>query len=165
MIYEKMKTPSRQDAVRLTRNEKMAMIELAYVATVVSEMTADIPERLAMVENGQERMAQISMDIDSMLNDLRLTIPEDHRMHLHNTAKDYEMRLVPRLTPSSSNVLLQKEEFRTLVDSARAKCMDCSEDQETCKQCKLYHQLLVYLPLDDYMGGFLCPYNGREWGN
>ena len=163
-ITKKILEPSRYDAVRLTRSEKLSMIVLCYVATCLDDLQKEIPDRLGMVENGQERMKELADKSDALLNDVRLTIPMNQRMNLQNTANDFEMRLAPKLKPETTNVLMTKNEFKELVDIARTKCRDCTEDDMTCEKCRLYKLLTAILPLEDY-SGMLCPYNMGEWGN
>lgn len=164
-ITKEMLSPSREDAVRLNRQEKMGMIVLAYSATIVDDLQHEIRDRLAMVQDGEERMRKLSEETDSLLNDLRLTIPVNQRMSLQNTAQDYEIHLVPKATPSETSVVMQKEEFKELVDIARVKCRECTDDGDTCTKCRLYQLLTVLLPLDNYDNGLLCPYNMGEWAN
>lgn len=165
MIVKKQVGESRADAVRLTRTEKMGMILLAHAATTLDDLQADFSGRLGMVENGAERLKKLSEDTDSLLNDLRATVPQNQRMHLQNTAMDYEMRLAPKAQPSETNVIMDKEEFREIVECARAKCVDCTMDDEECSNCKLFQLLTVVLPMDDYHYGAMCPYNLAGWGN
>lgn len=164
-ITKEMLSPSSDDAVRLTRQEKMGMITLAYVATVLEDMQTELKDRLGMVEFGEHTMRKMAQDCDELLNELRLTIPIEQRMNLQNTAQDYEVRLTPKATPSKTSVVMQKDEFKEIVDFARARCVDCMESDESCMKCKLYKLLTVLLPLDDYHNGMLCPYNMGEWAN
>lgn len=162
---QKVLQPSRNDAVRLTRIEKMAMLQLAYVATVLEELQNDLGDRLEKINQGAEKMHVLASGSDEILNDLRLTVPMNQRMSLQNTAMDYEMRLTPKLTPMSTNVIMDKDEFKEIVDIARTKCHDCTEDSNTCTKCRLFKLLTSILPLEDYDGGLLCPYNLGEWAN
>lgn len=164
-IVQKVLQPSRDDAVRLTRIEKMAMLQLAYVATVLEELQNDLGDRLEKIDQGAEKMHVRASGSDEILNDLRLTVPMNQRMSLQNTAMDYEMRLTPKLTPMSTNVIMDKDEFKEIVDIARTKCHDCTEDSNTCTKCRLFKLLTSILPLEDYDGGLLCPYNLGEWAN
>jgi len=164
-IMKKLLEPSRDDAVRMTRTEKMAMIVLAYVATVFDEMREELGERLTTVEEGTEKIEILAKISDELLHDLRATIPIEQRINLQNTAKDHEMRLVPKMTPTTTNVIMGKEEFRELVDHARAECRECTKDEKECGECSLFKLLTSVLPLDDYENGMLCPYNLGEWGN
>ncbi len=157
--------PSREDAVRMTRREKMSMILLCHAAGALEDLLKDLGPRLKMVEGGAERLKEAAEATDWVLAELRRTLPMNQRMNLQNTAADYEMRLSPKATPWKTTVVMQKEEFRDLVDAARAKCVDCSETDETCEACKLFQLLTVVLPMDDYSNGLLCPYNLREWAN
>lgn len=164
-IVKKQLAPSREDAVRLTRTEKMAMLSLAHAATVLEDLGTELKGRLGMVRQGEDRLHILSGGADELLNDLRLTVPENQRMHLQNTAMDYECRIVPKATPGTTNVIMEKEEFRALIDWARLKCRECAEDDEECRKCGLYMLLTSVLPLDDYHNGMLCPYNLGEWAN
>ena len=165
MIVLKQLHPSRDDAVRLTRNGKMAMILLAHTASVLEDLNADIGDRLDMIEDGHERLHMLAEESDRLLNDVRLTIPIEQRKNLENTCRDYEMRTMPKSTPSVTNVLMHKDEFKELVDYARTKCRDCTEDDEECEKCGLFRLLSSVLPLDDYHHQYLCPYNLGKWGN
>ena len=164
-ITREMLSPSRADAVRINRSEKMSMIVLAYAATILEDLKADLADRLTMIDDGAGRMAEVSEKVDSLLIDLRATIPVNQRMNLQNTANEYEIRLSPKMTPFKTNVVMQKEEFKDLVDLARDKCRDCTDSDEECEKCKLFRLLTVLVPLEDYHDGMLCPYNLGEWAN
>lgn len=164
-ITKQMLSPSRDDAVRLNRSEKMAMITLAYVATCLEDLQGDLSERLKMVPEAPEVLNAVSKDTDKLLDALRMTIPVEQRMNLQNTAQEYECRLTPKMTPTKTSVVMQASEFKELVDLARAKCVDCMDSDEECEKCKLFRLLTVVLPLEDYHDGMLCPYNMGEWGN
>lgn len=165
MIVRKLMNPSRADAVRLRRNEKITILHLIYAVTILEEALEEIPERLDMVNDGRGRIQRIAGFANALLNDLRVTIPEDQRMGIQNTAGDYEIRLVPQATPSENNVIMAKEEFRALVDSARVKCMDCTLDETECEQCELFRLLTSILPMEDYHALNLCIYNVGKWTN
>ena len=164
-IVRKKLYPSREDAVRMTRSEKLSMLMLAYAATVLEDLMTEMPDRLAMVDGGTDRLKKLSEETDELLNDLRLTIPMNQRESLERTAEDYEMRMIPKATPSKTNILMMKEEFRGLIDVARTKCRECTEDDESCTKCDLYNLLTCVLPLDDYHSVLLCPYNLGGWKN
>jgi hypothetical protein len=142
----------------------MSMIVLAYAATIFEDLKKDLADRLEMVEDGKERLMELSEKTDRLLQDVRLTIPENQRMNLQNTASDFEIRLSPKLTPYKTNIIMQKDEFKELVDIARTKCRECTEDDESCEACELFQLLTVLLPLEEY-DGMLCPYNLGEWGS
>ena len=165
MIVKKSMDPSREDAYRMTRREKQAMIMLAHSATVLDDLQKELSDRLAMIPDGMERMHKLAHESDDVLHEVRLTIPMEQRKSLENTCMDYEMRITPKHTPSVTNVVMEKEEFRALVDFARTKCTDCTEDDESCNKCGLFRVLTSVLPLDDYHHQYLCPYNMGRWGN
>lgn len=162
-IVRQQLAPSREDAVRITRPEKTAMLLFSYAAAILEELPKDIGGRLGMVEDGEARLKKISDEASELLSDVRMTIPMNQRQNLVNTIDDYEARFVPKAVPFKSNVLMQSEEFRELVDCARARCRECTDSDEECEACKLYQLLTAVLPLDDYHGMMLCPYNLGEW--
>jgi len=164
-LIKKEVRESRPDAVLLTRIEKMAIILFDHTATNMDDFLVDLADRLDMVENGKERMKELSEKADNLFNDLVVTIPRNQRKQLQNTISDYEMRLAPKFQPSMTTVIMEKEEFRDLVDCARAKCMECTLDDHECEKCRLYKLLTSILPLEDYHDTMLCPYNVGKWGN
>lgn len=158
-------TPSRPDAVELKRDEKMVLTFLTNTASALAETKDGLWDRLGMIEGGREKMNQVVTDALDLLQEIRMTIPERQRKSLARTAQDYEIRLTPKFTPSAHNVVVEKEDFRKLVDAAQVKCRECVDDCEECKRCSLYQLLTVVLPLDSYDGVMLCPYNMAVWAN
>lgn len=165
VIVKKLQDPSRPDAVRLRRDEKSAMLRLMYVATVLDDLPKDIAERLEMIPDGKTRMVDAARLTDQLLNELRVTVPENQRMNIQHTAEDYEMRLAPRATPHETNVIMTRDEFKRLVDKARAQCRECILDDEECNGCELFQLLTEFLPMDSYHSIHLCPYNLGKWKN
>jgi len=157
--------PSRSDAKDLTRREKACLTFLMNAASALMEAKDDLSDRLTMIDGGQELMDTVANGAVKLLTEVRMTIPERQRTSLANTAKDYEMRLVPKMTPSKTCVVVQKEDFRHMVDAAQVKCRDCTEMNEDCHKCELFQLLQVVLPLEAYDTTFLCPYNTAEWEN
>lgn len=157
--------PSREDAMELRRNEKTCLTFLTNAVSALAETKDELSDRIAMIDGGQERIERLVTDSLDLLNDVRMTIPERQRLNLVNTARDYEIRLVPKLKPGSHNVIVEKEDFRRMVDAAQVKCRECVDDCEECKKCDLYQLLTVILPMDNYDGVMLCPYNMATWEN
>lgn len=156
--------PSREDAWDMTRHEKMSLTFLMNATSALIDAKTDLGKRVEKL-GMTEKLKEIADGTVDLLESIRTTIPEKQRTSLMHTSMDYEMRLVPKMTPSKTCVVLMKEEMRTLVDAAQAACLECTgtfEDSEKCNLCQL---LKTILPMDSYEGTFLCPYNGREWGN
>ena len=141
------------------------MILMAHAATTLDDLRKDLGERLKMIDGGVEELDELSKRTDALLDELRQTIPENQREHLQRTGMDYDMRLMPKLSPMTTNVILTKEEFRTMVDCARAKCTDCTLDDNECATCKLFQLLTSVMPMDEYHHDMLCAYNLAMWGN
>ena len=141
------------------------MLRLMYVATVLEDLPTDLSERLEMIPNGIGRMNDAAELTDQLLQELRVTVPENQRMNIQHTAEDYEMRLAPKATPHDTNVIMTRDEFKELVDSAREKCKECTLDDQECEGCKLFRLLTCFLPMDNYHSVFLCPYNLGKWKN
>ena len=157
--------PSRTDARDLTRNEKMLVTFLTNTVSALAETKDGLTDRVAMIDGGQEMLDSLVENSLKLLEQVRLTIPERQRRSLARTANDYEIRLTPKFTPATHNVVVEKEDFRKLVDAAQVKCRECVDDCEECRKCELYQLLTVILPLDSYDGVMLCPYNMAEWAN
>lgn len=161
----KFARPSREDAWELKRDEKMVMTFLQNTVSAIAETKDIMADRIARIDGGPELMDKLVNDSNELLGRVRETIPERQRMSFARTAKDYEIRLVPKFTPMTHNVVVEKEDFRKLVDAAQIKCRECVDDCEECRKCDLFQLLTVVLPLDSYEGTMLCPYNMAEWAN
>jgi hypothetical protein len=157
--------PSRDDAWDVTRPEKLSVLFLMNTVSSMMDSRDELKDRVSRIDGGPEMMDTMVTTSERLLNEIRRTIPERQRHSINNISKDMEMRMVPKATPSKTMVLMQKEEFRALVDAAQIKCRECTDDNEECKNCSLYLLLLVILPMDRYDGTFLCPYNARDWEN
>lgn len=157
--------PSRTDAKDMTRREKASLTYLMNATSALVEAKEDLAERLEMIDGGAEMMEQLADGSVKLLTEVRKTIPERQRTSLANTANDYEMRLVPKMTPSRTCVVVQKEDFRQLVDAAQEKCTACAELNEDKHKCELFKLLQNVVPLEAYDTTILCPYNRAEWEN
>ena len=161
----KFARPSRDDAWDLKRNEKTALTFLTNTVRALTDGKNVLAGRLSRIEDGQEMIDRLVADSHELLERVRETIPERQRLNLVRTANDYEIRLVPKYTPGTNNVVVQKDDFRQLVDAAQIKCRECIDDCNECRKCKLFKLLTVILPMDTYDGTLLCPYNLAEWEN
>lgn len=159
----KRPTNSRDDAMRMTRNEKILMLYMMHSVGIIECISTDMSERLSMIEKGQERAKKLCEDANALLEELRVTIPMNQRIGLENIAADNEIRIVPSATPSEKSVLLDKDSYKELVESARIRCRDCADDDFECEHCELYQLLTVISPMDNYNGLHLCPYNLARW--
>lgn len=157
--------PSREDAWDVTRQEKMSILFLMNTVSAMMDSQDELKDRVSRIDGGPELMDAMVGSSEKLLTEIRRTIPEDQRMSINNISKDMEMRMVPKMTPSKTTVLVQKEDFRQLVDSAQVKCRECTDDSEQCRACGLFKLLKVVVPLDNYDGTFLCPYNMAGWEN
>ena len=157
--------PSRDDAWPVTRTEKMSVLFLMNTVSAMMDSRDELKDRVSKIDGGPEMMDTMVTVSEKLLTEIRQTIPTDQRHNINNVSKDMEMRMVPKATPSKTTVLVQKEEFRTLVDAAQEKCRECTETNEDSRKCKLCQLLMVILPMDSYDIGFLCPYNARDWEN
>lgn len=157
--------PSREDAWDITRSEKLCILFLMNTVSAMIDSKKDLADRVSRIEGGPELMETMVNSAEKLLTEVRRTIPERQRVSLSNVAKDMEMRLAAKAMPHRTTVLLEKEEFRELVDSAQVKCRECTEYSETCGNCKLFQLLKVVVPLERYDGTLLCPYNMAGWEN
>ena len=164
-MKEPFAIPSREDAWDVTRKEKMSILFLMNTVSAMMDSRDELRDRLSRIEGGQELMDTMCESAQKLLTEIRKTIPNAQRHNINNVSKDMEMRMVPKATPSKTTVLVQKEEFRTLVDAAQAKCRDCADTPEEAEKCELFKLLKVVIPLDRYTGTLMCPYNEIGWVN
>ena len=155
--------PSRDDAWAVNRREKLSILFLMNTVSAMIDAKEDLKDRVSRIDGGPEMMETMASTAEKLLSEIRRTIPTEQRHNINNISKDMEMRMVPKATPTKTTVIMGKEEFRSLVDAAQAKCHDCVDDNEESRKCELFKLLTVVLPMDSYSIGNLCPYNAAGW--
>ena len=148
---------------RLVRNEMTAVRMLLAALSTTLYAQKDLAARLECVPDGNRRMRLAVGGLRAICDDLVGTISRSQCQQIWGTMKDFEMRLLPKLTPGSTNIIMTKEQGKQLLDCARWKCHDCIEDGESCRKCELYKLLEATTPMDDYGNGMICPYSLAEW--
>lgn len=151
-----------KDRERMNRGEYEAMRCLLGAVSYTAHAHDDLAKRLECIPSGIQRMNLALGAIRALADDLVGTMPAGQCRQLQNTMKDMEIRMVPRMTAMSQNVILDKELARGLFDVAMEKCHGCVEDAESCRKCSLYRVLESTLPLQDY-DRLICPYSISEW--
>lgn len=151
-----------KDCERMKRDEYEAMRCLMGAVSYTAHADADLQKRLECVPGGKQRMKMLLGSMRAIADDLVGTMPQSQCRQLRNTMKDMEIRMVPKLSPMSRNVILDADLAKGLVDAAQEKCHGCVENAEECRNCSLYKVLEGFLPLSDY-SGLLCPYSVSEW--
>ena len=148
---------------RLVRHEMDDIRMLLAGLMTIGYSREGLQQVFDMVPGGHERFNQVLAPLEDFCADVVGVINKKQCLHIHNTMKDFEMRLVPKLTPLSLNVIMTAEEVKQLIECARWQCKDCVEDAESCQKCKLYQLLTGFIPLDDDGERFVCPYGDAEW--
>ena len=148
---------------RLVRNEMQAVRMLLAGLSTVGYAKDDLKDVMGLVPNGNRRLKMALGQLTSVTNDIIGVISIAQCRQIQGTMKDFEMRLVPKLTPANRCLVLTKEEGMELIDCAREKCRMCTEDGNSCKKCRLYKFLEAAIPKDDYGDGLICPYSLAEW--
>lgn len=151
------------DCERLMRSELTAVRMLLAALSSATYAKEDLDDRLKCVPHGRERFRLALGGLRAVCDDLIGTISRSQCKQIYGTMKDFEMRLLPKLTPGSTNIIMTKEQGKDLLDCARWKCHDCVEDGERCRECQLYKVLEATTPLDDYGDGMICPYALADW--
>ncbi len=152
-----------EDCERLRRTEMNGLrLLLAHLSTA-AYVQDDLTERLKCIPDGNRRLKMAVGGLRAVCDDVIGTITKAQARQIYGTMKDYELRLVPKLTPSSVNIILTKEQGMDLMDIAKEKCPGCVETSETCRGCRLYKIFEATTPLDDYGDGLICPYSLAEW--
>ena len=151
-----------KDCIRMNRREFEAMRWILVAMHFSGEAAEELRERLKMIPDGEERMADGLKKVNDVLEDLIGTMTVTQCRQVRNSQGDMVMKLQPRLSPNSTNVLWEKEIARGLIDVAREKCRDCVEDGKSCMQCPLYKLLEAISPMQEY-SDLQCPYALSEW--
>jgi len=152
-----------EDCERLNRGEFEAVRCLLGAVSYTAHAKDDLKKRLECLPSGKQRMSMVLGGLKAIADDLIGTVPTGQCRQLRNTMQDMDMRMVPKMTRMSTNVILEKEVAKGLVDAAMEKCRGCVEGPEEGRKCALYTVLESFLPLDNYENGMLCPYSMSEW--
>ena len=148
---------------RLVRSEMTSVRMLLAMLSVAEYAKEDLKAPLDRVPHGNRQLRMACGLMRSVVNKMIDTISTSQCKQLYGTMKDFEMRLLPKLTPGSTNMIMTKEEGMELMDIARWKCHSCAEDGESCRSCRLYKILEATTPMDSYGDGLMCPYALAEW--
>ena len=151
------------DCERLKRSEMTAVRMLLAHLSSAQYAIEDLHDRLECIPNGRLRMRLAVAQLRAVCDDICGTISRAQCKQIYNTMKDFDLRMVPKLAPMTTNIVMTKEEGVALMDCARWKCHSCVEDGEACRRCKLYQLLEATTPMDDYGDGLVCPYALAEW--
>lgn len=148
---------------RLNRHEFEAVRCLLGAVSYIARATDDLQKRLECIPGGRRRMAMARGQINAIANDLIGTMTVQQCKQLRNVMQDMEMRMVPKLSGKTNNVIMTKENAMTLVDSAKSRCSMCTACEEDIRKCDLYKTFESVMPLEDYGDGLICPYALAEW--
>ena len=152
-----------EDCIRLNRGEFEAVRCLLGAVNYAAHANDDLKKRLMIIPGGDQRMADALQDLRDITDDVIGTVPRGQCRQLRNTMRDMEIRMVPKLSPMSLNVILDRDKAKALIDIAMERCHGCVEDERSCRKCALYRVLESFLPLDSYENSLLCPYSRAEW--
>ena len=150
---------------RLTRVQKSALIILICLETLTDDCRDDLAGRVENMEAWAEKAGKAKETLHSMVDDIIQTMAPEQLQHFKKTARDYELRLMPRMTPWSANMVVDKETLRTLIDAAQKQCVDCFKTEAESRNCKLQKLLATLIPMERYEDTGLCVFNNKEWEN
>lgn len=148
---------------RLRRGEFEAVRGLLAALNYAAHAQDDLKDRVDSVTNGKARITVLVEGLRAFTDELLDTVPTGQCRQLRNTMLDLEIRMVPKRTPATQNVIMEKDLAKALVDKAMEKCRDCVEGPEAATGCDVYKILESLVPLDSYDNGLLCPYNMSTW--
>lgn len=151
-----------KDCERLNRTEMQAVQMTLATLSTAAYAQDDLKKRLECIPDGVKRFRLALGGLRSVANDIIGTISVQQAKHIRNTMNDMELRLVPKLTPVSVNLIFTKDEAKELMDCAREMCVACTEDADSCRKCRLYKVMETHVPLESY-NGLICPYSLAEW--
>ena len=161
-----MRTPYKlpdADCERLMRTEMTAVRMLLAALSTAAYAQEDLRHRLECIPSGNQRLRMAVGGLRAVVDDLIGTISLSQCKQIYGTMNDFEMRLLPKLTPGSTNIIMTKDQGIALLDCARWQCHDCVKDGNECRECQLYKIMESTTPLDDYGAGMVCPYSLADW--
>lgn len=148
---------------RLTRNEMSAVRMLLILSSEMNYAKEDLQKIMGIVPNGKARMNMLVGNCTSLFKDVLGAMSDKQRKVLKNSALDYDLKIVPKVSAGQTSIAVQKDDMTELVNCAREKCKLCALSGLEAKNCKLYRLLEAYIPLDDYGAEIICPYAYQEW--
>lgn len=149
---------------RLNHSEMLAVRWVLNMASELNMAKGDLAHLLDAVPNGKSRMNMLVGQVNALFTDILGVVSDNQRQVLRNSARDYAVKLVPKVMTTKSYVALDKADFQELVTSAKNKCKYCPLDGKEALKCSLYKLLEAYVPLDDYGNSDIsCPYAYEEW--
>jgi len=151
-----------KDCERMKRSEYEAMRGLLAATSYIAHANDDLPKRLECIPSGKQRMKMLLGGVRALADDLIGTMTQSQCKQLRNTMADMEIRMVPKMTGMTQNVIFDKDLAKGLIDAAQEKCHGCVEDGIGCRKCSLYRVLEGIVPLENY-DGMICPYAVSEW--
>lgn len=152
-----------EDCERLKRTELVAVKMLLAHLSTAKYAQEDLAHRLECIPDGKARMRLAVGGLSAVCDDLIGTVSREQAKQLYGTMRDYDLRLVPKATPGTANIILTREQGVDLMNIARDRCKACVEDGNSCRTCRLYQILEATTPLDDYGGDMICPYSLADW--
>lgn len=156
-----------KDCIRLTKPEYEAVRCLLGAVSYLAH-ARDVLYKgqcLARIPHGDKRINLTLGGLRSIADDIIGTVTVKQCKQLRNTMKDMDMRMVPKVTPMSTNVVMEESIAMELTDLARVACRECTRDGRSCLKCALYTDMEATTPLSDYGDGSLCPYALTEWAS
>lgn len=110
------------DCERLMRSELTAVRMLLAALSTAAYAQEDLQARLESVPYGKQRMRLAVGSLRAICDDVIGTISKSQCKQIYGTMRDFEMRLLPKLTPGSTNIIMTKEQGKELLDCARWAC-------------------------------------------
>ena len=147
---------------RLTRTEMQGLEWLLTATSILADGDKDLHERLS--DDDAQALFRVRGELLKIINHLLDDVPPAQLRKVRSTMSDMQMQLVPKMMPRKVSVILSKDEGEALVDAAQhGECAYCTRTDAEARECKLYHVMTAVVPLEDYGGGLLCPYNLATW--
>ena len=152
-----------KDCERMTKHEMEGLRGLLAAVSYIADASEDLSKRLECIPYGKQRMTMLRGGARALGDDIIGTMTVDQCKQIQNFMKDMVITMVPKLTPGSQNVLINKDAAKMLIECSREKCKMCVADGEESRKCDLYKVLEGVVPLDDYGDGTTCPYYTAEF--
>jgi len=149
---------------RLVSSEFNQLKRFAAFVSEINYFKDNLMDHWKMMENGEERVNKCLDEIMQLFCDLLDTVPPNQVRTLKNMMTDYKVSFVPVSKTETTNVVIEKECAKELVNMAQEQCMFCIKTPEEAESCPIFQLSTCVVPPDRY-SSMLCSYSQAEWTN
>lgn len=149
---------------RLVNSEFNQLKRFSAFLSELNYFRDELKDRWKMVENGEERITKCIDESMELFEAMMDTVPANQLKSLRNAMLDYRITFVPKTSPDSRQIVMDKEHAKALIDLAQEECKICVKTPEEAENCPIFRLSTGVVPPDTY-DSLICPYSQAEWAD